>query len=78
MPTTEDDHNCYYHLRFGLEGNVNPDDFLDVLPDYCKMITPRRVTNSRILGINPSILKNDRYEEAWKVLGEQSEWIINV
>ena len=31
-----------------------------------------------IAGINKSLLKNEEIEEAWRIIGEQSEWIINL
>ncbi len=31
-----------------------------------------------ISGINKSLLKDDDMAEAWKIIGEQSEWLLNL
>ena len=84
IPTTEDDENLYYHIKLGLEKNINPEDFLQSIED-CLGFKPlwRTTTDSTIyMGLHKpmhkNILRNEEYEEAWKVMGEQSEWVINM
>lgn len=65
----EDESNAYFHIRF----SPGPID----LPEYCvatKKIDPLR----GISGVNKSLLKNEEIEEAWRILGEQSQWIIGL
>jgi len=76
VPTSKDDNNAYFHIRFSLKKSVNPEDFL---AEYCLMtrkIRPEWVAS--ISGINKSLLKNEEIEEAWRIIGEQSEWLINM
>lgn len=73
-----DDESCF-HIRFGLSEGVDPKDFRASLPKYCiktNKIERRNVEN--IKGIDKTILKNEEIEEAWRVMGEQSQWIIDV
>jgi len=76
VPTSADDKNAYFHLRFDLKKSANPIDFL---PDYCVMT--RKVDRTRtesITGVDKSLLKDIQIEEAWKIIGEQSEWVMNM
>ena len=54
-------------------------DFLEALPSYCldpKPIERREVES--INGIMKPLLRNEEIEEAWRIIGEQSEWIIRM
>jgi len=76
VPTSRDDNNIYFHIRFTLKKDIDPKDSL---PDYCVMTT--RIESERvkaISGINKSLLKNEEIEEAWRIIGEQSEWLLNL
>jgi hypothetical protein len=78
VPTSEDDNNAYFHIRFALEADVEPERVLDSLPDHCVMtrrVEPRLET---ISGIDKSLLKNEEIEEAWRIIGEQSQWLLNM
>lgn len=77
-PYPEDETNAYFHVRFSVTKDITKPDDLD-LPKYCvstEKINPRNLQN--ILGIDKVLLKNGKIEEAWRMLGEQSEWIINM
>ena len=74
VPTTEDDDNLYFHIRFDLKRDINPKD---LLPRYCVM-TRKRKPIEKIAGINKSLLENEEIEEAWRIIGEQSEWIMDM
>jgi len=73
VPTSEDDASLYFHLRFEF-GGADPSK---VLPDYCVM-TRKTGRIESITGIDKSLLKEERIEEAWRVIGEQSEWAIDL
>ena len=67
VPTSADDRNAYFHLRFDLKKSTNKIDFL---PDYCVMT--RKVDRTRIesiTGVDKSLLKDNQIEEAWKIIG---------
>jgi hypothetical protein len=52
---------------------------LKTLPDYC--IDPKTLTRNdvdSISGIAKPLLKNEEIEEAWRIIGEQSEWVIHL
>ena len=78
VPTTQDDDNLYFHIRVALRKNVKPKDFRESLPDYCVMTRPIERRLESIVGINKSIIENKEIEEVWRIMGEQSEWIINM
>jgi len=75
----ENDGKLYFHVRFSLRNGIDSKKFLDSLPTYClypKHLERREVES--ISGITTPLLKNDEIEEAWRIIGEQSEWIIHM
>jgi hypothetical protein len=71
--------NNYFDLVFSLEEGVESIDFLNSLPSYC--LDPKhldRPWGESISGIDKTLLKNDEIEEAWKIIGKQSEWIVDM
>lgn len=75
-PYPKEPNNGYFHIRFSVIRNIERVDALN-LPEYCvstKKIGPLR----KIVGIDKVLLKNEEIEEAWRIIGEQSEWIINL
>jgi len=79
VPTSENDKNPYFHIRFTLKKDVEPDKFLSCLPDYCVMTRKiRREHVESIAGINKSVLKNEEIEEVWRIIGAQSEWLLGM
>ena len=78
-PKNKDDPNLYFHIRIALKKDVNPDEFLSSLPNYCLFTEPiERKRVESILGIDKSLLKNEKIEEAWRIIGEQSEWLLEM
>jgi len=68
--------NWYFHIRFSVIGDIEKLDDLN-LPKYC--VSPEEIRPLRnIAGINKALLRNEEIEEAWKIIGEQSEWIVNL
>jgi len=79
VPTTNDDANPYFHIRFALREGVDPETLLSSLPKYCVMTRQiKREWVDSILGIDKTLLKNGEIEEAWRIIGEQSEWLLNM
>ena len=79
VPTSEDDDDPYCHIRIALKKDLRPKDFRESLPNYCVMT--RKIEHEwveSISGIDKSLLKNDEIEEAWRIIGEQSEWVIEM
>lgn len=75
----ENDSNLYFHVRFSLGKGVASKDFLGSLPSYCLYPEPiERKAVESINGIDKSLIKNGEIEEAWRIIGEQSEWIIHM
>ena len=67
----DDPANGYFDAVFTTDSK-DPNDFL---PEYCvdtKKIPPMM----EILGINKTTLENEDIAEAWRIIGEQSEFII--
>ncbi len=78
VPTTEDDDNLYLHIRFTLRKDVNPNDVLGLLPEYCVMTRHIEPRLESISGIDESLFRSEEIEEAWRILGEQSEWFLQM
>ena len=75
----ENDPNFYFDVIFSLKEGVKSEDFIAALPSYC--LDPKHLEHgfgASISGISKTQLKNDEIEEAWRVIGEQSEWVINM
>lgn len=83
VPTTQDDDNAYFHIRVSFKKN-NGFDFPKLLPDYCVMT--RKIERSWVQEIgmdertkfDPSLLKTEQIEDAWRIIGEQSEWLVSM
>ena len=82
VPTSEDDEDLYFHLRFALGKHLNP---VDVLPSYCvftRKVEPEWVKTISIdnegTQFDMSLFKEESIEWVWKIIGEQSEWLLNM
>lgn len=84
IPTSHDDNNLYFHIRVSLREGVRSEEFLDSLPKYCVMT--REVKRERVdhisigknVFIDTSLFRKEKIEEAWRILGEQSEWFLKM
>jgi len=75
-PYPPDQNNGYFHIRFSVLRDIEKIEDLN-LPEYC--VSPKKIhVSTDISGINKALLKNEEIEEAWRMIGEQSEWIINL
>lgn len=80
----KDDPNLYFHIRFALKNDIKGKERVnDFLPEYCEkdmterfMDVERNVEN--ISGIKKSLLENEEIQEAWRIIGEQSEWVMSM
>ena len=72
VPTGQEDNAAYFHLRFEFKDS----DPSEILPSYCVMT--RKHAPENIYGIEKTLLKNEEINEAWRVIGEQSEWVLNM
>ena len=82
VPTTPDDEYLYFHIRFEIKKHVSP---VDILPVYCVMtrqVEPEWVKNvsvdARGTPFNVSLLRDESVEQVWRLIGEQSEWLLNL
>jgi hypothetical protein len=69
----DDPANLYFDIMFTTDSN-DPDDFL---PEYC-IDTKKILPDESINGIDESLLVGEDIKEAWRIIGEQSEFIINM
>ena len=77
------DPNLYFHIRLEPKDEINDKDQVNaILPDYCAKdmtVLCKDVEGiTTINGIDKPLLKNEEIEEAWRVLGEQSQWIMDM
>jgi hypothetical protein len=82
VPTSEDDEDLYFHIRFALEKHINP---ARALPSYCvltRKVDPEWVRTISIdnkgTQFDASLFKEESIEGVWKVIGQQSEWLLNL
>jgi len=79
VPTSVDDPSAYFHIRVALEKDADSKEFLNSLPSYCIMTRKiERNSVENIAGVDKSRLKNDDIEEAWRIIGEQSQWFMDM
>lgn len=75
----DDPNNAYFDVVFSVREDKKFEDFVKALPIYC--LNPEQLAKGfgdSISGLTKSQLKNDEIEEAWKIIGEQSEWVIRM
>jgi len=65
--------NGYFDILFTTDRG-NPSEFL---PEYC-LHTEKSPPKSEISGIDETILEENDIAEAWRIIGEQSEFIIHL
>lgn len=79
VPTSEADDGKYLHLRMALTNPAAEDELVRRLPDYCVMTRKMEVPNLASLdAIDISFLADSRVELGWKILGESSEWVLQL
>lgn len=80
IPTSPNDRNLYYHLRFRLRDKVSCERLLKATEEILGFTPLWRTTNKPAISgrIEKAKLKNEEFEEAWKIMGEQSEWILHM
>ena len=82
VPTSQNDTNPYFHIRIALEENDKL-DFPKSLQDYCVMTRKidrkwvERISITPETTFDTSLLKHGGIEEIWRIIGEQSEWLVN-
>jgi len=75
-PYPQDPNNGYFHLRFSVSENIKEVDDIE-LPPYC--VSTKKIDPIRdIGGINKTLIRNEEIEEAWRLIGKQSEWVIDL
>jgi len=82
VPTSMDDNYLYFHIMFELQKHMDP---VDVLPVYCvltRKVEPEWVKTIPIdakgATFDVSLLKDESIERVWKIIGEQSEWLLSL
>jgi hypothetical protein len=77
------DPNYYFHIRLEPKDEIKDREQVNnILPDYCEKemtVLCKDVENiTTISGIDKPLLKNEEIEEAWRILGEQSQWLMDM
>jgi len=81
VPTTPDDTSLYFHIRFDVKEDIN---LMQFLPSYCvltRKIEPSWVKDISIgqgVKFDTMLMKDESIEEVWRLIGEQSEWVLNL
>ena len=68
------------HIRMELLNDHGPEGLRKVLPDFCELTEKldKETLLDKISGIDKDILKDSNLAEAWRILGECSEWIVSM
>jgi hypothetical protein len=77
VPTTPDDPNPYLHIRVSLTKDIGLSGLKQLLPAHC-VLTRKDLNVRKIAEIDTSLLINNDIAEAWRVFGEQSEWLLSM
>ena len=83
-PKNKNDPNLYFHIRVSLEKGVEPKVFRESLPNYCLFTQPikrervAKISIGRNEHLDTSLFKTEEIEDAWRIIGEQSEWLLNM
>jgi hypothetical protein len=77
------DPNLYFHIRIEPKDEIKDrEQVISILPNYCEKEMTELSNNvedvTSISGIDKPLLKNEEIEEAWRILGEQSEWLMDM
>jgi hypothetical protein len=64
------------HLRLEPMPGIEVADFISQLPAHFEK--PIQVTVSEMGGVDPTALKDQNWAQAWRILGESSEWIVTL
>jgi len=82
VPTSADDDYLYFHIRFDLKKHISPTDFLPIYCVLTRKVEPEWVktisTDNKGSPFDVSLLKDESIEEVWRIIGEQSEWMLNL
>jgi len=78
VPTTPDDPNPYLHLRVSFTKDFSKDEVRKYLPTDLPETSPKPASGGSIDGVVKSWLRNDDIAEAWRIIGESTEWIFNM
>ena len=71
-----DDSQLCFHLRFEPSEHISIEDFIKSLPANFKF--PKEKKLSQISGIDSMYLINNDWAQAWKIIGESSEWVFSL
>lgn len=83
VPTTNDDNNLYFHVRFSLSKDVDEKEVLKAFPAFCVMTRKASLLGVKSISLgetkyNPSLRKHEGIEEVWRIIGEQTELMLKV
>lgn len=86
IPTSLEDRNLYFHIRVSLSGNNDLESLKKSLKDYCEMTRPSELQSVDHIDLsedgkirfNTSLLRHEGIEEVWRIMGEQSEFVLKV
>ncbi len=79
VPTSADDDGFYIHLRMTLADSISENELISKIPNYCLMTRRMEVTNPHSLDtVDINFLTDSRVEIGWKILGESSEWVLQL
>jgi hypothetical protein len=71
--------SMYIHARLGLCDRVDSDELIRTFPSYFVGTEHVPFSNlNSIAGIDRTLLKEGAIEEAWRIIGEQCEWLLNL
>jgi hypothetical protein len=70
------DETLVFHLRLEPSSDLSVDQLIAVLPDHFR--NPHPVQLAEISGLNGALLNQSNWAEAWRIIGESSEWVLSL
>ena len=71
-----ENNNPIFHIRLEPSSDFTVEQLIDLLPAH--FLDPHPVTLEEISGVNNNLLNGTDWAEAWRILGESSEWVLNL
>jgi len=72
-----DDPDPYFHIRVAFTKEYTDEEIRSDLPSDLPE-GPRKISGNKISGIDESLYKNGDIAEAWRIAGEQTEWLFRM
>jgi hypothetical protein len=71
-----EDETLVFHVRLEPSSDLTVEQLISLLPDHFR--NPHSVTLAQISGLNSAFLHRSDWAEAWRIVGESAEWVLEL